>query len=233
MVEAGQLKTTSEDNVCPRCYGTGFEVTERGAKKCRCRIVALIAERLTLIPPRYASVSLDELTGQKERHPKQPLAVELMKRCPFESYVLCGRPDTGKTHLMWSLYQKVVHDTNRRVVACSMLQLINDYREAFKPVPEGAQPYEIKTVRPNDLMQSHTPYSLFFDDIDKPKITEYVAEQVHALFDAAYINKHQIVITTNLTPDRLVEHFERADDRYGRAIVRRIVHSENNLIEMF
>lgn len=114
-----------------------------------------------------------------------------------------------------------------------MLQLINEYREAFRPRKDKEEGFRHVTIRPNDLMQTHMPYSLFFDDIDKPKITEYVAEQIHALFDAADINKHQIVITTNLNPDRLVEHFERADERYGRAIVRRIIHSENNLIELF
>lgn len=205
----------------------------KGARKCRCRRLALIAERLAIIPPRYAAADLDDLAPRTDLHAKQSLAIELLRKCPFESYVFSGKPDTGKTHFMWSLYKRVSEDTNRRIVACSMLQLINDYREAFRPIPEGAQPYEIKTVKPNDLMQSHTSYSLFFDDIDKPKITEYVAEQVHALFDAAYINKHQIVVTTNLSPDRLVEHFERADGRYGRAIVRRIVHGENNLIELF
>jgi hypothetical protein len=127
----------------------------------------------------------------------------------------------------------MAQDVERRVVACSMLQLINDYREAFRPRPEGAPPYELRTVRPNDLMQGHTPYSLFLDDIDKPKITEYVAEQVHALFDAAYLNKHQLVVTTNLSEERMVGHFSRADERYGEAIVRRIVHEENNLIEFF
>jgi hypothetical protein len=134
---------------------------------------------------------------------------------------------------MWALYQMVAHNVERRIVAYSMLQLINEYREAFRPRKDDDGGQCQVTIRPNDLMQSHTPYSLFFDDIDKPRITEYVAEQIHALFDAAYIYKHQIIITTNLTPDRLVEHFERADDRYGRAIVRRIIHDANNLIQLF
>jgi DNA replication protein DnaC len=193
----------------------------------------MIAARLAKIPPRYKGVTLDSLAARTELHPKQAETVDCLKLNPNDSYVFCGRPGTGKTHFMYALYQSQAHNLERRVVACSMLHLINDYREAFKPIPDGAQPYEIKTVKPNDLMQDHTPYSLFFDDIDKPKITEYVAEQVHALFDAAYLNRHQIVITTNLSEERMVEHFSRTDERYGEAIVRRIIHEDNNVIEFF
>lgn len=204
----------------------------KGARRCECRRPALVAERLLKIPPRYAGVTLEGLSARTDLHPGQAATVEFMKAHPSESYVFCGKYDTGKTHLFWALYQHAAQDLNRRIAACSMLQLINQYREAFKPAEGDREPPYVE-VRPNDLMQSHTPYSLFFDDIDKPKLTEYVAEQVHALFDAAYINKHQIVVTTNLSPDRLAEHFDRADDRYGGAIVRRVVHSDNNLIEFF
>ena len=206
---------------------------DRQARRCACRRAALIGERLSKIPPRYRDVNLDTLLARPEVHPKQVATANLLRENPNDSYVFCGRPGTGKTHFMWALYQRAAHDMERRVIACSMLQLINDYREAFKSLPPDVLPYEIKTVKPNDLMQSHTPYSLFFDDIDKPKITEYVAEQVHALLDAAYLNKHQIVVTTNLSEERMVEHFSRADERYGEAIVRRIIHEDNNLIELF
>lgn len=233
LIESGQLKTDSDVSVCRFCYGSGFEPTASGARRCRCRLPAIVAERLSKIPPRYRDANIAAMSARDDLHPKQRVILDYIKLRPEESYVLCGRPDTGKTHFLWAIYRMVSHNTERRVVACSMLQLINDYREAFKPQREDGVPYQIKTVKPNDLMQAHTPYSLFLDDLDKPKITEYVAEQVHALMDAAYINNHQIVVTTNLSPDRLVELFERADDRYGRAIVRRIIHSENNLIELF
>jgi DNA replication protein DnaC len=231
-IESGLLSIESDSDTCPNCYGTGFEVGERGARRCRCRRAAILSQRLAQIPPRYEGVTLNALAARTDLHPKQKISVELMRHNPTDSYAFCGKPDTGKTHLMWALYERASRDLDRRIVACSMLQLINEYREAFKPRADDAPPPEVR-IRPNDLMQSHTPYSLFFDDIDKPKLTEYVAEQIHALFDAAYINKHQIVVTTNLSPDRLVEHFERADDRYGAAIVRRIVHGGNNLIEFF
>jgi DNA replication protein DnaC len=231
-INSGQLKTGSSD-ACQVCYGSGFEMIEDLSRRCRCRRPAMIAARLEKIPPRYKGITLDNLAARTDLHPKQAVTVDLLKLNPNDSYVFCGRPGTGKTHFMYALYQQQAHNLERRVVACSMLHLINDYREAFKPIPDGAQPYEIKTIKPNDLMQSHTPYSLFFDDIDKPKITEYVAEQVHALFDAAYLNKHQIVITTNLDEKRLIEHFSRTDERYGEAIVRRIIHEDNNVIEFF
>lgn len=211
-----------------------MEIVEgKGARRCRCRKAALVAERLSLIPPRYAGVTLDGLAANPNIHPKQRMAVELIRSNPKDSFVICGTYGTGKTHLLWALYEHATHDLQRELVACTMLELIEQYYEAFKPNRDSEKEQRDVLVRPNDLMQTRIPYSLFFDDIDKPKITEYVAAQTHALLDAAYNNKHQIIVTTNLNPDKLKEHFEKADDRYGGAIVRRIVHPENNLIEMF
>jgi DNA replication protein DnaC len=192
----------------------------------------VVAARLGRIPPRYAAVTLDGLSARTDLHPGQAAAVAYVKAHPEDSYVFCGKPGTGKTHLFWALYERAAQNLDRSIVACSMLQLINQYREAFRP-RVGDEPAPEVAVRPNDLMNPRTKYSLFFDDIDKPKISEYVAEQIHALFDAAYNNNHQIVVTTNLSPDDLDAHFRRADERYGGAIVRRIVHDGNSGFQFF
>lgn len=222
--------------VCPACYGSGFEtVPGRGARVCECRRPLMLAKRVDLIPARYRDVTLDTVEPRADLHAKQAAALRLMRDCPRDSYVLAGRPGVGKTHFYWALYRAAAEDIDRRVVACSMLQLIEQYREAFRPRKDG-EPAPRPAVMPNDLAQTGVAYSLFFDDIDKPRITEYVAEQIHALFDAAYNHNHQIVVTTNLRvrdPDQLSAHFERADERYGLATVRRIVHPGNNLVEFF
>lgn len=209
-------------------------VVGSGARYCECREPRIIEGRLARIPTRYAAARLETLEP-KVNHSKQAMIIKLMQERPNDSYVFCGKFDSGKTHFLWSLYSAIARNLNRRVVACSMLQLINEYREAFRPRGEFELPAQV-SVRPNDLLSDGNghayPYSLFFDDIDKPKISEYVAEQVHALFDAAYIYNHQIVVTSNLMPTELVRYFERADDRYGVAIVRRIVHDGNHLVEM-
>lgn len=205
---------------------------DKGARRCECRRVSIVGSRLLKVPPRFAGVTLDGLAARRDLHPGQAAAIELLRANPAESFVLCGRPGTGKTHLFWALYERAAQRLDSRVTACPMLTLINQYREAFRPRAEGEDPVRAE-VMPNDLAQSGTPYSLFLDDIDKPRMTEYVAEQIHALFDAAYNNRHQIVVTTNLSADELVAHFERADERYGLATVRRIVHDGNNLVEFF
>lgn len=209
-----------------------MEVVEGFARRCECRRPAIVSARLAKIPPRYRGVTLDGLAARTDLHPGQSAAVEYVKAHPDDSYVFCGRPGTGKTHIFWALYERAAQNLDRPLVACSMLQLINQYREAFRPRTDPSEPAPEVLIRPNDLMSSHR-YSAFFDDIDKPKISEYVAEQVHALFDAAYNNNHQIVVTTNLSPADLEAHFDRADDRYGAAIVRRIVHDGNSGFEFF
>jgi DNA replication protein DnaC len=233
LLGSGALKTAQEVSVCPRCYGTGYEVGERGARKCECRRPAIVSARLAKIPPRYRGVTLADLSARTDLHPGQAAAVEYVKANPDASYVLCGRRGTGKTHLFWALYQHAAQNLDRRIVACSMLQLIEQYRAAFRPRTDPNEPAPEVDVRPNDLLTPGARWSLFFDDIDKPKISEYVAEQTHALFDAAYNNMHQIVVTTNLNPDDLEAHFARADERFGGPIVRRIVHDGNDGFEFF
>lgn len=233
MLDSGSLRTQSRVDYCPRCYGSGMEVVEgKGARRCECRRPAIVAARLAKIPPRYRGVTLDTLAARPDIHPGQSAAVEYMKAHPEDSYFFCGTPGTGKTHKFWALYERAAQNLDRVLVACSMLQLINQYREAFRP-RNGDEPAPEVAVRPNDLMNPSVRYSLFLDDIDKPKISEYVAEQIHALLDAAYNNNHQIVVTTNLAPGDLDAHFRKADERYGGAIVRRIVHEGNSGFEFF
>ena len=209
-------------------------VPERGARYCECRIPQIIDGRLKKIPARYRNARLETLEPTMN-HAKQKHVIETMRELPNASYVFCGKPGTGKTHFMWALYAHQARDLNKRIVGCALLQLIEEYREAFRQRDPDDAPPNV-TMRPNDLVGLEDgrakPYALFFDDIDKPKMSDYVAEQVHALFDAAYIYNHQIVVTSNLMPTELVRYFERADDRYGVAIVRRIIHDGNHLVEM-
>jgi len=232
-VETGRLKIGSEPAICPRCYGTGIESTERGARRCECRRAAILAARQATIPSRYRDSQLDALRPRPDLHPKQAAAIELLRALPRDSFVLCGSPGSGKTHLLWALYRRVAEDLDRRVVAGSLSHLIEQYRETFRPQRDPDSPPPRPFVLPNDLAVNGNRWSLFLDDIDKPRMTEYVAEQVHALMDAVYNHKHQLVVTTNLRPDALRAHFARADERYGLAIVRRIIHEGSNLVELF
>ena len=93
-------------------------------------------------------------------------------------------------------------------------------------------PEFLPRINAHELRRNGPKYSLFLDDIDKTRPTEYVGEQVFELTDAIYAFQHQIVATTNLSVPKLIEHFERADERYGGAIVRRLLEVAE-VVELF
>jgi DNA replication protein DnaC len=170
------------------------------------------------VPARFAGVTLETVRPR----PSQRTYLEEMRRVPTANYALTGPPATGKSHLMWALYATVAQDVGRRVVACSLLSLVDQYRSAYGARTEG----EVVTaaVHPSDLEQNAQPYSLFLDDVDKPRMTDYVIERVHALFDAAYNYGHQVVVTSNLHPAALTDLYTRHHGHYGAATMRRVLH---------
>ena len=224
--------------MCESCFDTGTILDpDHGAIPCAaCRLKRNARRQEVLlkkIPKRYRGVTLEGLKPQAELHKDQATIIEFMKANPHANYYLCGENDTGKTHFMWALYEHAVR-AGRNVIATTLHDWIEkniaSYRENQKLTPF--------TIA--DLQQSTFPYSIFIDDIDKKKMTEYVAEMLFNFVDSVYRFKHQIVVTSQLDPERsinkrasLIDHFCDPDTRYGVGIARRIVNEETAVFRMF
>jgi DNA replication protein DnaC len=170
------------------------------------------------------------LRADTARHPGQAEIVSKIKTNPGGSFFLAGRFGCGKTHMMWALYRDaVMHD--RRTVACALSTLMGEYKRLIE-LSQAGQTLQYPRIAAETLRQTNTKYSIFLDDLDKARPTEYVTEQVFELIDAAYAYQHQLVVTTNLSVGKLIEHFDRADARFGGAIVRRLVEGAT-VVEMF
>jgi DNA replication protein DnaC len=61
------------------------------------------------------------------------------------------------------------------------------------------------------------PYHLFWDDVDKLKMTDFKTEVLFDLVDSLYRQKHGVTVTGNYSMGDLVEH-----ERMHPAIVRRL-----------
>lgn len=199
-------------------------------KRCVCFLENIRRKRLATVPPKFQNATIANLKADTTRHPKQVEFVPMIKQNPQSSYFLAGSFGTGKTHLMWALYHEAVMN-DRNTVICTLNELLNEYKGCIHASMNNQE-----TIYPRlsaeDLRQNHSKFSIFLDDVDKARPTEYVAELVYDLADAMYSYNHQIVLTTNLSVKKLAEHFERADERYGGAIVRRFVENAK-IIEMF
>jgi DNA replication protein DnaC len=234
--------TNNVADVCTTCNGTEVEIVAgRGARPCTTcrpelnRIMSLRERK----PRRYQAVTLETLEPRLDLHAEQANAIAWMRKHPFMNYYLCGEADTGKTHLMWALYDHALI-SGRTVVICSLFELVEAAKTMFRNT-ETRPPRLISEMevlnRPN---AAEYPCSIFIDDVDKARPTEYVAELFFNYVDRIYRNKHQLVVTSQLDPEKsvngrasLIDHFENADPRYAMGIVRRMVNDETAAFRFF
>ena len=188
-------------------------------------------KRLSILPPNFRNCRLETLEAMPALHSEQSNVVAEIKKNPGGNFFLAGDFGTGKTYLLWTLYRYAVEQDTRRVIACTLSELLTEYKNFIQASIKG-DPLIYPRISAEDLRQTHTKYSIFIDDIDKARPTEYTAEQLFELADAIYSYQHQVVVTTNLTLEKLVAHFKRADERFGGAIVRRLV-DKAYICEMF
>lgn len=182
------------------------------------------------VPDIYKAATVESLVAQPHIHPGQILAVEKIKADPDQSFCFIGDFGTGKTHFFYSLFNHAAK-SYRRVYGNTLKALVMEYQQAISRSMAGEIGVQL-SITAEELRQSSQRYSIFLDDIDKAKPTEYVAELIFDLLDSAVNFRHQVVWTSNLNPVELAEHFERADKRFGGAIVRRLL-TATEIVDMW
>ena len=206
-------------------------VDGHGARFCKCHLAKIRSNRLARIPPQFAQHKLSMLEPDTRIHPMQASVVPFVKANPENSYLFAGRFGCGKSLLMWMLYRNAIKQTPRKVVVCTLAELLDEFR-AFIQSSVNHETPRLPRLCAAELRQTETPYSIFLDDNDKARPTEYAAEQFFEIINAIYEYKHQLVVTTNLRVSELGDHFDRADERFGGAIVRRLTDGVK-VFEMF
>jgi len=191
------------------------------AIECKCIKIKRALAFGSGIPPEYRRHNLARLRPDVERHPVQAEIVPFVKENPDQSYLLIGRNRTGKSHIAWCLARHALL-AGRRVTACNLATLLDEYRQCERPRTDDEGP----TPRPRILasdMESRAPHTLMIQEFDKPRPSEYAAERLFELIDAAFNFRHQLIVTSNLGVDELTNHWGRQGSRYGSGIVSRIV----------
>jgi DNA replication protein DnaC len=197
---------------------------------CECRKKKRLEARLSVVPQEFLGLTLTALIPDAERHPDQPAAIKQIKENPEISYGICGTFGAGKSRLLWSLFQRAALECER-VAAGTLDSFVTDHKNAIQASMRGDENYKLK-LSIEELTQNHTKYAVFLDDIDKIKPTEYAGNIVFQMLDAIKSYGHQLVWTSNKTPEELRALFDRVDPDYGGAIQRRLTDGVF-LIEMF
>jgi len=207
---------------CSRCQGTGFEVIALRARPCRCARRKKARNALSQIPPRFGKPKLSRLVPNADRHPKQSLVIDTFRRNPDRSYLFSGENGCGKTHFAWALWRHALAK-GRRVVGCSVRELLEDYRKAATTGSPGVDVTVFRPrVLPEDLKVRGARWTIFLDEFEKARPSEFAVEMLFALVDAAYQFQQQLIVTTNFRVEALIGHWGRLDGVWGKSIVRRL-----------
>ena len=153
----------------------------------------MIREKLREIPERFRNCSFDSY------HPKnsaQQKAYSQLEGFPEGSYFLCGAYGSGKTHLLHAQYRTFV----LAGISCDLRTTAQLLSEIQRMELDG------DFVSPVSLrIRSGKRYHLFWDDIDKFKMTDFRSQELFNLIDSIYRNGQSITITSNFTLKELGE----------------------------
>ena len=211
---AAEIPSTGPGNEleseCPHCRDSGWRQVDlpgrAGMKQCECVAEKARARYLAMIPERFKGSTFESF---KPRDPEQQRALLLMRKDPGGSWFLTGAYGNGKTHLLYAQYRELVSAGQVRCHVRTTRELVEELRRAE---------FDEDFVSPVIAASSRcAPYHLFWDDIDKLKMTDFKTEVLFDLVDSLYRHKHGLTVTGNYSMRDLVEH-----ERMHPAIVRRL-----------
>jgi len=180
-----------------------------------------LERRLSQIPPEFGIPELDTLTARPDCHPEQAAVIEQLRANPDASFLLCGRNGAGKTYLGYALHVRALR-AGRPALAMKTRDLLAEFRRMETgELNEKGVDFQAQ-VTSEQLNETPARWSIFLDEFEKARVTEFTSEMLYALIDAAWANEHQLIITSNLSHRELLRRWGQINETYGESIVRRL-----------
>ena len=206
------------EQACPLgvCDGSGWILgPEDVARPCECRAQRLKRGRVrgvaSTIPPRYRGVSFERPpVSDMARHAETRDAVDRVRGFIDEidsklekgkGLWLFGDTGTGKTTLAM-LVSKEALEKGHSVAIYSLPKLLARIRRTYEEEP-GQDSYSAFFQRLTSVDLLH------IDDFGAEKRSDWVLEQLYALVNERYEDERSIMLTTNMTVDKLEEQIGR------------------------
>ena len=151
---------------CRHCMDSGWRRVDMPGtalmRQCECVAEKARMRALALIPERFRDSSFESF---KPRDPKQQRALSGMRKDPGGSWYLTGAYGNGKTHLLYAQYRELASAGQVRCHVRTTRELVEELRRAE---------FDEDFVSPVIAAASRRhPYHLFWDDIDKLKLTDF------------------------------------------------------------
>jgi len=180
------------DQSCRHCRGTGWAIKVamqnnarlEYAERCGCWKKVRQKSFQANLPTELQKMTLEsfDFTRVESREVFKDMFLH-----PGRGYLLVGPYGAGKTHLLIGLYLKAAL-LAPRTVYCTARQLMNWLQDEAMSEPTLIM----------RLAKSPEPFHLFWDDIDKMKVTESRKEMLFDLLDSMVANGHKISLTSNV-----------------------------------
>jgi DNA replication protein DnaC len=213
-METSAAASPSADRACPFavCDGSGWILgPEDVARPCECREQRLQRGRTrgvsSVIPPRYRGVSFERPpVTEMARSAEAKQAVTKVRAFTDsleenletgQGLWIFGDTGTGKTTLAM-LVSKAALDAGRSVAIYSLPKLLARIRRTYDSAPGGDSYLAFfEQLTSVDL--------LHIDDLGAEKRSDWVLEQLYAIVNERYEAQRSVIVTTNLTVDKLEE----------------------------
>jgi DNA replication protein DnaC len=197
-------KTAKPVEVCARCEGSGFVLSEAGASPCDCQRGAALdaAYRAARIPRKFLAKSLATFSVKSPRQKEIVLAARGFLQTfrggeqdhPGKGLLLIGREGTGKTHIAVAVLKDVIA-RGFTGLYWNVPELFLELRRLMNESAELTESDLFDEARRADL--------LVLDDLGAERSSEYVTDRLYVLINGRYGDDMPTIVTTNRGFDEL------------------------------
>lgn len=223
-LRAKKSSNTDDDQPkCPLCFDVSsglMIVPGKGAVPCPCKREKIVAKALSIIPKEFGTPRFASIKADARRHRDQQKKIDYLAANPDQSYFIFGANGTGKTFLAWALYVHAVETAGRIAHYSELEALLDQYRKFEFDRDKEMKKFPI--VMADDLRQAKAPRTIFLDEICATAASPYATKEFFQLLKAATEGGHQMIYTTNKSPEDMQLFWQRSDADIGNSIARRI-----------
>ena len=195
-MSASNSQLASDDNICPKCFGTGthFDRDTNRASLCECRRTDPKKSLLTAvrIPERYIDCSFDNFKTQP--HTSIDTALLFAKSLALDypavdrGLLFMGGVGVGKTHLAVSIL-KGLTDRRFRCLFCEFGSLLKQIQDSYNAVS--------KTSELGVLAPIYEAEVLVLDELGAAIPTDWVRDTMYQIINKRYNDRKLTIFTTN------------------------------------